>query len=236
MKLLPALLILTHNVGHVPIVVPRTISQTTALTCPFATACNALDHLIAENPDLHYAVTITTDSAQETHAPISTSACLARATTAASSVQTGDQLPTNREAMPGHAYTTYTTTLEHTPCTEFIGYTHTKLLQHTSCSSSVYGGHTASYIEHLEYNSSMEDLHHVHTPYTSTLGHNSYIFMHSRTNTHSLGTKALQPTHIPFTNPPKSPCSPTEHLSQQLQNLITIHKVHRTPINIHNLH
>ena len=185
MKPLPTLLILTHNVGHVPIVVPRTISQTTALTRPFVTARNALDHLIAENLDLQYVVTTTTDSAQETHAPISTSACLARAATPASHVQTGDQLPRNGEAMPGHAYTTYTTTLEHTSCTEVIGYTRTKLSQHTSCSSSVDSGHTASYIEPLEYNSSMKDLHHVHTPYTSTLGHNSYIFMHSQTNTHS---------------------------------------------------
>ena len=100
---------------------------TTSFTRPFVTARNALDHLIAENPDLQYAVTITMDSAQETHAPISTSACLARASTPVSPVQTGDQLPTNSEAMPSHAYTTYTTTLEHTPCTEVIGYTRTKL-------------------------------------------------------------------------------------------------------------
>ena len=71
--------------------------------------------------------------------------------------------------MPGHAYTTYTTTLEHTPCTEVIGYTHAKLSQHTSCSSSVDSGHNASYTEPLEYNSSMEDLLHVHTPYTLIL-------------------------------------------------------------------
>ena len=129
--------------------------------------------------------------------------------------------------MPGHAYTTYTTTLEHTPCTEVIGYTCAKLSQHTSCSSSVDSGHNASYTEPLEYNSSMEDLLHVHTPYTSTLGRNSYIFMHSRTNTRSVGTQAPQPTCIPFTNLPESPCTPAEHLPLHLQNLITIHKVHR---------
>ena len=233
MKPLPALLIATHNVGHVPIVVPRTISQTIVLTCYFVITHNALDHLIAENLDLQYAVTITTDSVQETHAPISTSACLARATTHTSPVQT------NNEAMPGRAYTTYTTTLEHILCTEVIGYTDTKLLQNTSCSNGLDSGHTTSHIETLECNSCMEGLYHVHTPYSSTLGCNPYMVTHSQTNTHSLGTKAPQPVHIPFTNPPKSPCIPAEHLPQQLQNLIAIHKLHntpRTPINIHNLH
>ena len=173
-------------------------SQTTVLTRHFVIAHNALDHLITENPDLQYAVTITTNSVQEMHAPISTSACLARAATHTSPVQT------NNEAMPGHAYTTYTTTLEHILCTEVIGYTDT----FTTHLNSLDSGHTTSYIETLECNSCMEGLYHVHTPYSCTLGRNPYMVMHSQTNTHSLGTKAPQPVHIPLTTPPVTmhPC------------------------------
>jgi len=96
----------------VVVLVLRTTSQTISLTLPFVTAHNALDHLITKNPDLQYAVAITTDTVQQMHAPTSTFACLGNASTHLSPVQIGDQSHSNSEASPDHAHTTYTTTLE----------------------------------------------------------------------------------------------------------------------------
>ena len=87
-----------HNDGHALTVGLKTTTQTTALTRPFVTARNALDHQIAEHPELQYAVTLTTGSAPEMHALFNTSALHVRVPILASPVLTGDQPPKTSEA------------------------------------------------------------------------------------------------------------------------------------------
>ena len=87
-----------HNDGHALTVGLRTTTQTTALTRPFVTACNVLDHQIAEHPELQHVVTLTMGSAPEMHAPFNTSALHTRAPILASPILTGDQPPKTSEA------------------------------------------------------------------------------------------------------------------------------------------
>lgn len=61
------------------------------LAHPFVTACNTLDHLIAEHPVLQHVGILTIVSAHKMHAPSSTFSCPAKAPIPMSPVQTGDQ-------------------------------------------------------------------------------------------------------------------------------------------------
>ena len=58
----------TPNDGHVLIVELLITFLRTAHSRLFVTACNTIDHLIADHPDLQYVGTLTIDSAQETNA------------------------------------------------------------------------------------------------------------------------------------------------------------------------
>ena len=69
----------TTNDGHVLIVELSITFLRTAHSRLFMTACNTIDHLIADYPDLQYVGTLTMDSAQETYAISSISVCPARA-------------------------------------------------------------------------------------------------------------------------------------------------------------
>jgi len=85
--------------GRAPTVVQRPTFLTTVPSCPFVTAHNELDHLIADNLDLQFVVTTTMATAHEMHAHFNTSVCHARGPIHESPVQTGDLPLTNSEAM-----------------------------------------------------------------------------------------------------------------------------------------
>ena len=85
-----------HNGGHALTVGLKITTQTTALTRPFMTARNALDHQIAEHPEFQYAVNLTTGSAPEMQALFNTSALHVRVPILVSPVLTGDQPPKNQ--------------------------------------------------------------------------------------------------------------------------------------------
>ena len=87
----------TLNNGHALIVELKLILLRTAHCCLFMTACNAINHLIAEHPDLQYVGTSTMSSAQETYVTSSISVCPARAPTLISPAQTGDHQTSTSE-------------------------------------------------------------------------------------------------------------------------------------------
>ena len=227
-----------HRDGHALTVELKTTIQTTALIRPFVTARNALDHQIAEHPELQSAVTLTMDSALEMHAPSNTFASHARAPTLVSPVLTGDQQPTPSEAIwPRRPLIIECDQVPHRPLltSKQTIHPHNKLLQHNLCSKRLDNLQNANPLEHAL---CTKGLPQSHIPGTTTSQHPHHIKQPEHPCTIVSSTEALHPPLDTCTTVQKVLHLHSEHLSSQLQHLINVHNLNskpRTPINLHAL-
>ena len=213
----------TPNDGYVPTARLRIISQRTAHGCPFVTAHNTIDHLIADHPELQYVGTSTTDNVQGTHVISSASACPARVTIFAPPAKIGGQ-PTKTSKAQLLPQRSLTIECDQNFDRPLLLFKHTmqpisypEPFQHALCSKSL----------EQPYTTCTYPLPLGHTSCTKELEH-SYIHCTEHTSKkHSIHIEDTQVSHKHIA-----------HFSQQLQNLIVAHQLDsksRTPIKLHTL-